>query len=793
MTVPTEVSSIVYTATGTTDTFEYTWQIVQDADLIVYTLNAAMMVITPLVLDTDYTVTGANVPTGGTIVLTDGNPTAGVRIFIASDPEQIQELLLQQGAAINLPDIMAALDLLTREVQANRRLLSVSLQIPVAESLDGRTVEFPPAALRAGSLVGFDASGNATISGLTPSILAFTSAATIAALKAVSVPANGTVYEVAGYNTVNDGGGGLFVYIAADATTDNGGTVFAPDVGSGRWNRLLDLAGPIDLRWFGATGNGSTDDTTRIQAAFTYGGSNVATMWVPAGYTFIYSALTIPSNLRLTGYGTLKRKTTNSITSGEHYTLDATGSSNWSIDHVTFDGNRAGQTGAAGFKVSGLLIRGSSNVRIDGATFVNWHQDCIEITCATQSNPIGPDTPPAQPADTIRRVQIANCAFRDSGQNYDAGFGYSDAFAIQIGSTTEDVSVLGCVFSNCMTGPVAAAYNQRLRIADNTLYVDSATYPFRSTAIGVEQMSDSCTVTGNVAQGFREGVNVESPSRCTVTGNVLKDCLRGVSAFASNIGAVPINMREIVITGNTVLGAVDESIRVVLSAGNACFDATVSGNVTKGGSTGVSIQGVSGFAVTGNHCTGASSGIVLNGALTNGTVSGNTCRSSTAEGIFVGASSGNCTRVTISGNTSCNNGTYGLDIAAGQTDLTVVGNTLLSNTTKDLRIGTPATNGVHHRDNRFLTFTNALRTLTASGQAVAYGAGTYLVDAASYAGLISHTAGERYSFVCNGAVTFQHNTGAGGSKFYNRASADLVLAINQAVTYASDGTNLYEC
>ncbi len=170
MTVPSEVSSAIYTSTGVTATYAYSWQIARESDLIVYEINVAGTVATQLTLNTDYTVTGVGVFTGGTIILTAGIPASGIRVFVASDPEQIQQVLLQQGAAFNPADIMHALDLLTREVQACRRIASQSIQFPVAQSLDGFAAILPTAAVRANQAVTFDANGSVTLGVITASV-----------------------------------------------------------------------------------------------------------------------------------------------------------------------------------------------------------------------------------------------------------------------------------------------------------------------------------------------------------------------------------------------------------------------------------------------------------------------------------------------------------------------------------------------------------------------------------------------------------------------------------------------
>jgi hypothetical protein len=63
------------------------------------------------------------------------------------------------------------------------------------------------------------------------------------------------------------GGGGPFHYDAFSTATDNSGTVIKPTAvsGAGRWLRIY--SGAINVKWFGAKGDGSNDDTTAIQAA----------------------------------------------------------------------------------------------------------------------------------------------------------------------------------------------------------------------------------------------------------------------------------------------------------------------------------------------------------------------------------------------------------------------------------------------------------------------------------------------------------------------------------------------
>lgn len=81
---------------------------------------------------------------------------------------------------------------------------------------------------------------------------------------------------------------GFFRRDAGDTTSaDNGGTIIV-DASGRRWKRLY--SGAVNVRWFGAKGTGSDDDTTPVQAAITYclSVSTTASATLGSGYSALY-------------------------------------------------------------------------------------------------------------------------------------------------------------------------------------------------------------------------------------------------------------------------------------------------------------------------------------------------------------------------------------------------------------------------------------------------------------------------------------------------------------------------
>ena len=287
---------------GTASVFPFTFKVFAAADLDVVRLNTSTGIETTLVLNSDYSVTlngDQNTNPGGNITLLAGALATGYTLVITSDIANLQPTDLTNQGGFYPEVITDALDRATIQIQQISDIGDRTLKIPITDG--SLNMELPTAAQRANSFLSFDANGLPSVvtagsSGApatitrqvfsgTGSQTVFTLASDPGALGNSAQVYIGGVYQQRSTYTI--AGTTLTFSQAPVAGTDNiefvnfltssiGATsadlVTYTPAGSGAVARSAasKFGDTVNVKDFGAVGDGVADDTVAIQAAADY-------------------------------------------------------------------------------------------------------------------------------------------------------------------------------------------------------------------------------------------------------------------------------------------------------------------------------------------------------------------------------------------------------------------------------------------------------------------------------------------------------------------------------------------
>lgn len=240
-TVSVTTSRIDYSCNGSTTVFTYPFKIYEDDDLVAITATSALVEST-LILNTDYTVSGAGDTGGGSLTLTAGATCpSGNTLTMLRDIDITQETDYVNGGAITADGLEAPPDKSRIIDQQYGELLDRTLQLPVSGSF---TNELPvPGALKhfrwdaAGTAVEFIAIGSSTLAipadeSITgdmiksseifvfPTGLVFKKGADVASAAALPVLADGNSVDVTGTDaitSIDSLGAGTWIILHFDA------------------------------------------------------------------------------------------------------------------------------------------------------------------------------------------------------------------------------------------------------------------------------------------------------------------------------------------------------------------------------------------------------------------------------------------------------------------------------------------------------------------------------------------------------------------------------------------------
>lgn len=119
--------------------------------------------------------------------------------------------------------------------------------------------------------------------------------ASVAALR-VSTPGASGAAILAGRVARGDGGGGVFYYDPADTTAADDGALTVVTEGGHRFKRVRE-GRVVNVRWFGATGDGTTDDTLACVAAVAAMGDGDVLYFPPGRYKLDWKSGAVVGNL----------------------------------------------------------------------------------------------------------------------------------------------------------------------------------------------------------------------------------------------------------------------------------------------------------------------------------------------------------------------------------------------------------------------------------------------------------------------------------------------------------------
>ena len=383
----------------------------------------------------------------------------------------------------------------------------------------------------------------------------------IASLRAAtSRTFSAAVAYVEGYYTGADGGEGMFWYASTDTSSaDNGGTIIV-DASNRRWYRETG-GDPYSVKWFGATGNGATDDTSAIQSTVTSLPAAGGEVFFPAGtYKTSSAVAVVNSNISLAGVNNVasviapSSATANVFNfSGQFYEVSDLGviPSVTSTGGVFFnfaDGNvwlhRVFTNG--GWSV--LRFNGGAQTFVSDCLFDNFHQDGIaytsgygglatlnniEMNCSGGTNSgsaiicLSGDTftwdnvhsqgcstgayiQTATSGSFIRNIFATNVLMDGAGSSTSAGSRW--LINNSIGTDVQRVHL-----TNCWAGAGPShgfeIFNVQECVLTACIAVDNARHGFLLTGTGNNAINlNGCTATGNSATstGTYDGVHVDS-------------------------------------------------------------------------------------------------------------------------------------------------------------------------------------------------------------------------------------------------------------------------------------------
>ncbi len=474
---------------------------------------------------------------------------------------------------------------------------------------------------------------------------------------------NGT-FRVTGVTATNLTVGGVsFTPETANATLINfgdKGTTFAPNGASaqGWWKRQFSDA--LNVRWFGAKGDGTTPDTASLQAAVdaaaTTGG---ATVFIPQGVFLLAASIDLASRVSIAGGGEGSVLAMGSLgLAAQAGLLNGSLVTDFMISDITITG--AGES-------NGISLHGCNRVRIERVS-VTFSASATNTAC------IGIYDDGTGTAGTSSDFWVRTCCLTPSALGLLTQGDPTGPYWL------ENISIEGIIIdgSAAATGTfeglkidlhtrLFAVNNNIVRGQDNVrvgIHVEENC----CQGVIVGNMIDGCTASGIRVDNGQSNIGV---SDIAISSNIISDMLGVGRVGVALEGSSASVFRNIIINGNTI-----SSVQIgVREASDDSLNLSICDNVVdEFADIGVYVRSPN-TLVKGNHIRATAA--VLSGAIVADTtattclVSGNDLAAATAAGVVVGGAGGATlmTRDNL-GYATENNGT--ITLSSGNTTTAVI-------------------------------------------------------------------------------------------------------------------------
>lgn len=357
-----------------------------------------------------------------------------------------------------------------------------------------------------------------------------------------------------GYYEPNDSGAGTYQIVNEDLT-DDGGSVH--ELNNGLFAKLIIENNTINIKQFGAKGNGTTNDSLSIQNALRYKGNESSIIIFNSNEIYIInSGLKLFSNTTIDLNNSIIKTTADITIKPDQSLVESagyTGIQNLIIKNGTLDGNKIGII---------IALLHANNVLFENVKFLD---------CCTRTHIID--------MGGCRDITIKNCDFIGCYIN-DAQYTFREMVQIDFASSANMPywNQTGTVYDNIPTKDVAID-NCRFDIGEGT------TYP---TAIGTHSTANTSETLNNIkitncVFGDFEKANIifTTVNNLIIDNNIFNN-VSGIIRKTSDVNLFKINIsgtnalpsKNIIISNNKFNNEYDTNIKGILHLGGVETNAT---------------------------------------------------------------------------------------------------------------------------------------------------------------------------------------------------------------------------